>query len=327
MFTPTSKVFLPIAGGALLLAAVYKILTGDLLGGVLYLMAGTVSFLLGIMLSSVRENEYAPVVPADAPPPTVRPVLTAPLPGGGGWTVLGAVSVGLILLGLVEHAAFTWAGLLVAMTAGAGWMARAASESTGRPISLAPLGIPVVGLFTIASVMFFLSRILLAVTETTSWVLALAVALVIMGVATVAALRPTISGRALSAALVLGSLVMIGGGIVAAAVGEREIEHHAEAHGGEAALVQIGAENIAFSRDTINLAANADVEIRFDNNDRNVQHNITILGQDPSRPVFRGEISTGVATVTYKFHSPGPGEYNFQCDIHPGQMKGKVKVA
>ena len=84
MFTPTSKVFLPIAGGALLLAAVYKILTGDLLGGVLYLMAGTVSFLLGIMLSSVRENEYAPVVPADAPPPTVRPVLTAPLPGAGG---------------------------------------------------------------------------------------------------------------------------------------------------------------------------------------------------------------------------------------------------
>lgn len=326
MFTPTSKVFLPLAGGALLLAAVYKILTGDLLGGVLYLMAGTVSFLLGIMLSSVRENEYAPVVPADAPPPTVRPVLTAPLPGGGGWTVLGAVSVGLLLLGLVEHAVFTWAALLVAMTAGAGWLARAASESTGRPISLAPLGIPVVGLFTIASVMFFLSRILLAVTETTSWVLALVVAVVIMGVATVAALRPNVSGRTLVGALVLGSLVMIAGGIVAASVGEREIEHHVEA-GGEAAPVQIGAENIAFSRDTIALAANTEVEIHFQNNDRNVQHNITILGQDPSRPVFRGEIATGVASVTYKFHAPAAGEYTFQCDIHPGQMKGKVKVA
>ena len=326
MFTPTSKVFLPVAGGALFLAAVYKILTGDLLGGVLYLMAGTVSFLLGVMLSSVRENEYAPVVPADAPPPVVRPVVSAPIPGGGGWTVLAAASIGLILLGLVEHAAFTWVGVIAALTAGAGWLARAASESTGRHISLAPLGIPVVSLFAIGSVMFFLSRILLAVTETTSWVLALAVAVVIMAVASVATLRPTISGRALTASLVLGSLVMIGGGVVAAAVGEREIEHHAEAHGGEAALVQIGAENLTFSRDTITLAANADVEIQFDNNDRNVQHNITILGQDPSRPVFRGELSTGVATVTYKFHSPAAGEYNFQCDVHPGQMKGKVKV-
>jgi plastocyanin len=34
-----------------------------------------------------------------------------------------------------------------------------------------------------------------------------------------------------------------------------------------------------------------------------------------------------VATVTYTFHAPPPGEYNFQCDVHPGQMKGKVKVA
>jgi plastocyanin len=327
MLTPTSKVFLPVAGAALFLAAVYKILTGDLLGGVLYLMAGTVSFLLGIMLSSVRENEYAPVVPADAPPPMVRPVVSPPIPGGGGWTVLGAVAFGLILLGLVEHALFTWAGVLAGLTAGAGWLARAASESTGRPISLAPIGIPMVSLFAIASVMFFLSRILLAVTETTSWVLALAVAVVIMGVASVAVLRPNISGRALTAALVVGSLMMIAGGIVAAAVGEREIGHHVEEHGGDAAMVQIAAENTTFSRDTINLAANAEVEIRFENNDRNVQHNITILGQDPSRPVFRGEVSTGIATVIYKFHSPPAGEYNFQCDIHPGQMKGKVRVA
>ena len=327
MFTQTSKVFLPVAGAALFLGAVYKILTGDLLGGVLYLMVGTVSFLLGVMLSSVRENEYAPAVPADAPPPMVRPVVAAPLPGGGGWTLLGAAAVGLVLLGLVEHAVFTWAGLLVGLTAGAGWLARAASESTGRPISLLPIGLPMISLFAIGSVMFFLSRILLAVTETTSWVIALAVAVVIMGLASVAALRPNISGRALAAALALGSLLMIGGGIVAAAVGERHIEVHAEEHGGDAALTQIAAENTTFSRDTINLKANEEVEIRFENNDRNVQHNITILGQDPSRPVFRGEISTGIATVLYRFHSPQAGEYNFQCDIHPGQMKGKVKVA
>ena len=64
----------------------------------------------------------------------------------------------------------------------------------------------------------------------------------------------------------------------------------------------------------------------FDNNDRDIQHNITIIGQDPTKPVFRGQLVTGVATATYKFHSPPAGEYKFQCDVHPAQMKGTVRV-
>jgi plastocyanin len=227
---------------------------------------------------------------------------------------------------LIEHSLFTWAGLLVGLAAGAGWLARAASESTGRQISLLPLGLPVLGLFAIASVMFFLSRILLAVTETTSWVLALAVAVVIMFGATIAALRPNISGRTLAAALAVGGLLMVGGGLVAAAKGERHIEQHSEEHAGEAGLIQVAAEGTAFATDEITLPANSEVEIRFDNNDRNLQHNITILGQEPSRPIFQGQLVTGVATVTYTFHAPPPGEYRFQCDVHPGQMKGAVKV-
>ncbi len=327
MFTPTSKVFLPVAGAALLLAAVYKVITGDLLGGVLYLMVGVLAFLLGVMLSTVRENEMAPVVAPDAPPPAVRPVAVAPLPGGGGWPVLAAVALGLVVLGLIQHQGFTWAGLVVGLAGTAGWLARSAAESTGRQVNLLPLGLPVLGLFAIGSVMYFLSRILLAVTETTSWVIALAVAVVIMLVASFAAVRPNVSGRTLAGALAAGSALMIAGGLVAAAQGERHIEKHAEEHGGEAALVQLAAENTTFSRDEITLKADTEVEIRLDNNDRNVQHNITILGQDPSRPVFRGELVTGVATVTYKFHAPQAGEYSFQCDVHPGQMKGKVKVA
>ena len=327
MFTPTSRVFLPLAGAALLLGAIYKVLTGDLLGGVLYLMVGTVAFLLGIMLSSVRENELAPALAPDAPPPTVRPVAVAPVPGGGGWPVVAALSIGLLLLGLVGHAAFTWAAVIVAIAAGAGWIARAASETTGHQISLLPLGLPVLGLSAIGSVMFFLSRLLLAVPEAASTAIALAVAVLILGIASVFALRPSISSRTLTASLAIGTLLMIGGGVVAAAVGERHIEVHSEEHAGEGGLVQIEAERTTFSTDTITLAANTEVEIRFDNNDRNVQHNITILGQDPSRPVFRGELVTGVATATYTFHSPGPGEYRFQCDVHPAQMKGTVRVA
>ena len=325
MFTQTSKLFLPIAGAALFLAAVYQIMTRDVMGGVLYLMLASVSFLLGVMLSTVRENEYAPVVAGDAPP-TVRPVYVRPLPGGGGWPVLAGVSVGLVMIGLIQHPIFTWAGVLVALVAGSGWLARAASETTGRSISLLPIGLPVLSLATIASVMYFMSRVLLAVSETASWVIALLVGVVILGCASVAAVRPNITGRTLAAVLAIGSVVMVGGGVFAAAVGERHIEVHSEEHGGEAALVQLGAENVAFGRDEITLAADTEVEIRFDNNDRDIQHNITILGQDPSRPIFRGQLVTGRATVTYTFHSPPAGEYRFQCDIHPDQMKGTVKV-
>lgn len=326
MFTPTSKLFLPVAGVALFLAAVYKIVSGDTLGAVLFLMVGAVAFVLGVMLSTVRENEYAPAISPDAPPPGVRAVAVAPLPGGGGWPVAGGVAVGLVMLGLIFHPLFTWAGVIVAMAAGAGWLARAASEATGRAISLLPLGLPVLGLATIASVMYFLSRILLAVSETASWVIALVVGIVLLGSAALVAVRPNISGRALASLLAIGSVLMVGGGIYAAAVGEREIEVHSEEVAGEAALVQVKAERITFASDTITLNADEEVEIRFDNNDRDVQHNISIFGQDPTTPIFRGQLVSGVATATYTFHAPPAGEYKFQCDVHPAQMKGTVKV-
>ena len=327
MLTPTSKLFLPVSVASLFLAVVYRMLTGDLLGTVLFLTVSVVAFVLGVMLSSIRENEYAPAMAPNAPPPAVRAVIVAPLPGGGGWPVIAGLSVAMMLLGLVLHSVITWAGVLLAMVAGAGWLARSASESTGRQISLLPLGLPVLGLATIASVMYFMSRILLAVSETASWVFALLVGVIIMVAASLAALRPQISGRTLATVLTVGSLLMVGGGAYAAAQGERHIEVHSEEHAGEAGLVQVKADNVAFASDTITLKADTEVEIRFDNNDRQVQHNITILGQDPSKPVFRGALVTGVATVTYSFRSPPAGEYKFQCDIHPAQMKGTVKVA
>jgi plastocyanin len=326
MLTPTGKVFLPVSGLALLLGAIYKITSGDVLGAVLFLMVGAVAFVLAVMLSTVRENELAPVVAADAAPPGVRPVAVAPVPGGGGWSVVAGASLGLMVLGVIFHPIITVAGLLVGLSAAVGWLARAASESTGRNISLAPLGIPVLGLATIASVVFFLSRILLTVNKDVSTVIALVVAVLIMGAATLFALKPDISSRTIVASLVIASVVMVGGGVVAASRGERKIEEHAEKGVGEAGLVQVKAQNVAFAQQEITLKADADVEIRFDNNDKSIQHNIAVFGADPAQPIFRGDLVTGVATVTYRFHAPPPGTYAFHCEVHP-TMKGTVKVA
>lgn len=327
MLTPTAKVFLPVSGAALLLGAIFKILSGDVLGGALYLTVAVVAAVLGVALTSVRENEVAPVVPADAGGPTVRPVLVAPVPGGGPWAAVAAAASGLVLLGLIEDSRFAWAGILIGLVAAVGWISRASAESTGRAVDLMPIGLPVLGLAFIASVMYFVSRVLLAVPEAASTAIALGVAVVIMVVASYAAVRPRVGGYTLATILALGAVVMVGGGIYAAAVGEREIEVHGEEHGGEAGLVQLKAENTAFAQKEITLAANQEVEVRLDNNDRGVQHNFALYGADPAKPLFRGQLVSGVATVTYRFMAPGPGEYKFQCDVHPSQMSGTVKVA
>jgi plastocyanin len=321
MLTPASKVFLPVSGVALLLGAIYKILTGDVLGGTLFLMVSVVAFVLGVMLSSVRENEYAPAVAADAPPPGVRAVAVAPVPGGGGWSVVAGASVALIVLGVIFHPVITGAGVLVGLAAGAGWLTRASSESTGRAISLMPIGLPVMGLVTIASVIFFLSRILLAVPKNASTIIAIVVGILILATASLFAVRPAISSRAIVAALAIGALVMVGGGIAAAAHGERKTEEHV----GGPAGVKVKAQSVAFDRTDIALKADAEVEITFTNADKGIQHNIDIFAGDPSNSLFKGDLVTGASTVTYTFKAPAAGTYKFQCDVHP-TMSGTVTV-
>ncbi|MDQ6726899.1 MAG: cupredoxin domain-containing protein [Actinomycetota bacterium] len=324
MLTPTSKVFLPVGGVALFLGAVYKILSGDVLGGTLYLMVGVVAFALGVVLSSIRENELVPAIAADAPPPVVRAVAVAPVPSGGAWPLVAAVAVGLVLTGLVESSLFAAAGVLVGLVAVAGWLSRASSESTGRAVSLLPVGLPVLGLSFVASVMFFLSRVLLAVPKQASTGIALSVAILIMVIASVSALRPNVSSRTMAAALALGAVLMVGGGVAAAAVGERQIGEGEKA--GAAATVQVQAQGIAFVQQDITFKADTDVQIKFQNKDSGVPHNIVIFATDPSKPVFRGDLLTGPATTTYKFHAPAAGQYKFQCEVHP-TMKGTVTVS
>lgn len=322
MLTPTSKVFLPVSGVALLFGAAYKIFTGDVLGGTLFVMVAAVAFVLGVMLSTVRENEFAPVVAPDAPPPGVRAVAVAPVPGGGGWSAVAAASVGLVVLGIVVHPIITAAGVLVGLAGMAGWLARATSESTGRAISLMPIGMPVMGLVTIASVIFFLSRILLTVPKEASTVIAIAVGILILGTASLFAVRPNISSRAIVAALAIGAVVMVGGGVAAAARGERKTEEHVT--GGPVA-VKVRAQNVSFAQTDITIKADSEVEISFTNADKGIQHNIHIFSGDPTQTIFTGDLVTGVSTMTYSFHSPAAGTYQFQCDVHPN-MKGTVTV-
>jgi len=97
--------------------------------------------------------------------------------------------------------------------------------------------------------------------------------------------------------------------------------------GGGGAAVTVTAQGIAFDTDTIELPADAESTITFDNQDAGVPHNIAIYTDDSlSENLFPGEIITGTDTIDYPIPPLEAGEYYFQCDVHP-QMNGTVVVA
>jgi plastocyanin len=77
---------------------------------------------------------------------------------------------------------------------------------------------------------------------------------------------------------------------------------------------------------TAQVAAGESFTIAFTNEDPD-QHNVAIYpsAEELTDPLFRGEIIGGPDTVEYPPVDPlDPGEYYFQCDVHPTTMNGTV---
>ena len=326
MLTQSTRVFLPLSGLSFVAAVFYGAMTGDLGGVVLMMLLTAVAAFAAVAVTGARENEVAPFVGVDAAPPRLFAVEVTPIPGGGAWPLLAALAAGLMVVSPVVGVVAFLAGLAVAAVTAVGWLARVTGDHLGRDVNLLPLGLPVMGLFSIASVMFFMSRILLAVPEKAATAIALTVAILVMGTASLLALRPAISGRSMVAALAVFGLLMTGGGLAAAAVGERKIG--GESHAGAAAgPVTVKAKGFAFVVKEIHLKADSPAIVDFDNQDAGVPHNIGIYtGDDYSKPIFKGDIVTGPQKSVYEFKAPAPGTYPFHCDVHPN-MVGKVVVA
>ena len=332
MFTQASKVFLPLSAVTLFLSLAYQIMTGDVLGSILLLLLGLIAAYLSVAVATARHLDAPEPLAttagtsADALPGIVRS------PGGGAWPLAAGVAITLGVAGFVLGPLASFAAMAVGAITAVGWLGRVSAERTGRYPNMLPLGLPVLGLFAIASLMFFMSRILLAVSEQGSTWIALVVAVLIMAGGTVFALRPDISGRTMAVVLAIGGVLMLGGGLVAAAIGERTIEHTVEhdsegsTEHGAAPPAEISAKDIAFDKPELHLAAGSDVKLTLVNDDVGVTHNLAIYRtEDFKDPVFAGEVFPGQGTRTYEFKAPGPGTYYFRCDVHPN-MKGKVTV-
>jgi plastocyanin len=319
--TPLGRFFLALSVASGLGLVGYGMFTGDMLGITLMLGLLVVAGFAGIIVSGYRVNDSAAPVPADAPAPQRVEVVRVTLPGGGIWPFTAALSLTLLLLGLVVGPIVAYFGLAIGAVTAVGWLAQVSADITGRYANLLPLGLPVLGLCAIASTIFFVSRVLLAVPEQASTFIALMLAVMIMSGACLLALKPTIPGRTGAWILGVAAITMIGAGIVAANVGERHIEVH-EGH----EKVEISAKDIAFNEKELKFHAESESSLIFVNEDKGILHNVAMYEHDAKGPViFQGDVVSGPGEATYKFKAPALGEYYFQCDIHPN-MNGKVVV-
>jgi plastocyanin len=248
----------------------------------------------------------------------VRP---EPAPAGGGWALLGATAAGLGLSGFIIGPAASISGCALGAIVVGGWLASLSGERTGRTLNLLPIGLPLMGFFAIGTLIFFMSRILLAVpSANASTTIAVVVAVLILGGGTLVAAKPNISSSVLVTALAVAGVLFLAGGLVAEGLGEREAEA-----GAFAGPVSITAKNLKFDKARLELRAESPSILRFKNDDPD-PHNVAIYNDATlSTTIFSFDPIPGPISQDLQFTSPAAGRYFFRCDVHP-QMRGTVVV-
>jgi plastocyanin len=186
---------------------------------------------------------------------------------------------------------------------------------------LVPAALPIVAAGAIGVLALAFSRVLLAVPEAGSTILAMLLAAMILAVCGVIAASGSGLKRSQRVLALFGGVAMLGAGVAGASIGIREIAPHG-------LEVEVAAEGIKFDTETISLPANTEVSLVFVNNDANTPHDIDIFADDSFSPpaLFDGEIFTGIATKTYTVPPLEVGTYAFRCSIHVNEMTGTVAV-
>jgi plastocyanin len=86
--------------------------------------------------------------------------------------------------------------------------------------------------------------------------------------------------------------------------------------------IQLGAANTSFAKSQLDIT-----KVILKNGD-SVPHNFDIVSGPPpyKKPDTQPTIAQPGASVTYDIPGLPPGQYEFQCDIHPNSMKGTLTV-
>jgi plastocyanin len=95
--------------------------------------------------------------------------------------------------------------------------------------------------------------------------------------------------------------------------------------------IKLVAKDTMFDASCLAAPAGQAITVTFDNEDSGIIHNLAIYSADPmedknAKTLFKGDLVTGVKTVTYNIPSLSAGTYHFHCDVHPTQMYGTFVV-
>jgi len=198
---------------------------------------------------------------------------------------------------------------------------------------LLPIAIPVVALVAILLILFGFSRILLSLSHGAATTVALIVAVSIITIAALVASRDRMTNGALFSMVgAVAGVAMLAGGVAILAIGK------GHEGGGPSAKPQVvalvapkGAATAGFAQTSLTAQAGLPIELRFDNQDPGVQHNVVIFAQDPTKnpqtaALFTGDLVNGPSTMTYDVPALKAGTYYFHCAVHPTTMTGTITV-
>jgi hypothetical protein len=208
---------------------------GDHLGYSILIGLAATAFAIGAVTAVIVDLLPRTARSADDQVVDVAPVNSAP------WPVVGAFGAGILAIGAVSSSVLFIAGAVVLGVTLVEWVVQSwADQATGdaevnasiRSRLMAPVEVPVIGVLIIAFVVLGLSRVLLAVSKDGSAALAIVVGVVVLAIAVLIG-TGKLGSNAITGLLLVGAVAVLAGGIVGAAVGERDFEHHEPGHGSE----------------------------------------------------------------------------------------------
>lgn len=230
------------------------------------------------------------------PPPSLLPLLVS-------------LSAAILLFGVAVSASLATLGALMTVLALIGWLvdarreyrATAEADATGHLVSPTPRRAPIAAI-ALLSLLF-----------------------VVVGGAQAGILPPKFGEASPAASGDGGSPQPSDGGASAAPSGDCAGGGALSSNPGPASDVtlQIAAEGVKFSADSLEGPADAPFAIDFENRDAGIPHNVAIHVGAPNcvgAELWQGAIFPGVATQTYEVPALAAGSYAFVCTVHPNMV-------
>ncbi len=325
MFNVASKTYFMIGVATVVVGFGYAFATGDRVGFSALVFAGLTALGLGIGVFGFSPVE-SPL--PDGEPAEARPGDTTDVPPPTGWPVLGAVAVAAVAAGLATDTSLIVIGAAFGLVAIFAWFGQVWREHPSWTLEMnerlhdrfvVPIGLPGTIIVLAGIGVISLSRLMLALSREAAPVVGSIIAFLILGGFYLVSSRQL--GRRTLTTLAVGSAgLVLASGVAGAVKGEREFHHPEAGH----AFV-LAAENLEFDKSDLDLPAEAEIKLKFENHD-DVQHNFALLEREGGEPLFRGDI-IGKGRTVYEFTTPEAGTFYFQCDVHPVEMNGRVRVS